>query len=158
MIAGLKARDIMPDLLVTVQGEATLEEAAGMMLQMDIGSLLVVDGMGNLIGILTDADFGPVVPPDATSGPAGAQVLGHQLSPETPAERIYRLARQRRVRDVMSTPVVTIEEDAPIDSVLERMFQNRIRHLPVVRGRRPVGMVSVRDLLQLIFADDADKR
>ena len=50
MIAGLKARDIMPDLLVTVQGEATLEEAAGMMLQMDIGSLLVVDGMGNLIG------------------------------------------------------------------------------------------------------------
>jgi hypothetical protein len=33
------------------------------------------------------------------------------------------------------------------------MFQSRIRHLPIVRGPIPVGMVSSRDLLQLVFAD-----
>ena len=48
----------MPDLVVTVSGDVTLEQAAGLMLQMDIGSLPVVDGRGHLIGILTDTDFG----------------------------------------------------------------------------------------------------
>lgn len=63
----LTAKDLMPDLLVTVQGDATLDDAAGLMLQMDIGSLLVVDNRGHLIGILTDTDFGVGPAP----GPAG---------------------------------------------------------------------------------------
>ena len=67
-------------------------------------------------------------------------------------ERIYRAAASRRVRDVLSTPVVTVEEDASIETVLARMFQNRIRHLPVMRGPIPVGIVSSRDLLHLVFA------
>ena len=68
-------------------------------------------------------------------------------------EQIYRAAKSRRVRDVMSAPVVTVAEDDSIETVLARMFPHRIRYLPVVRGRRPVGMVSSRDLLQLVFAD-----
>jgi CBS domain-containing protein len=152
--APLKARDISPDLLVTVKGEATLEEAAALMLQMDIGSLLVVDGHGKLIGIITDADFGvgPTHAPGATGQP---EVLGHIVRKDVPVEQIYHAARTRRVRDVMSTPVVTVEEDDSIDTVVGRMFQNRIRHVPVVRHGRPVGMVSSRDLLQLLFAKPA---
>ena len=143
------AKDIMPDLLVTVSGDATLDEAAGLMLQMDIGSLLVVDGRGHLTGILTDTDFG-VGPAPGTTEP---QVLGHRLQDEIPVSQIYRSAASRRVRDVMSAPVVTVDENASIETVLARMFQGRIRHLPVVRGPIPVGMVSTRDLLHLVFAE-----
>ena len=143
------AKDIMPDLLVTVSGDATLDEAAGLMLQMDIGSLLVVDGRGHLIGILTDADFGVGPAP----GAGAPQVLGHRLQDEIPVSQIYRSAASRRVRDVMSAPVVTVDENASIDTVLARMFQSRIRHLPVVRGPIPVGMVSTRDLLHLVFVE-----
>jgi CBS domain-containing protein len=81
------------------------------------------------------------------------QVLGHRLQDQLPVEQIYRAAASRRVRDVMSSPVVTVEENASIETVLARMFQNRIRHLPVTRGPIPVGMVSSRDLLHLVFAD-----
>lgn len=145
------AKDLMPDLLVTVRGDATLEDAARLMLQMDIGSLLVVDPSGYLIGILTDADFGVMSAPAPVGQPVEPQVLGHVLT-GTAVERIYHLARSRRVRDVMSTPVVTVEETDPIETVLTRMFEHRIRHVPVVRHGRPVGMVSSRDLLQLLFA------
>ena len=125
------AKDIMPDLLVTVHGDATLEDAARLMLQMDIGSLLVVDDRGHLTGILTDADFGVTGAPAAGGQRAEPQVLGHLLEGGA-VERIYHAARSRRVRDVMSTPVVTVEENDPIEVVLTRMFENRIRHLPVV--------------------------
>jgi CBS domain-containing protein len=108
-----------------------------------------VDARGHLIGILTDTDFG--VGP--TPGADDPQVLGHRLQDEIPVSQIYRSAASRRVRDVMSAPVVTVDEDASIDTVLAHMFQRRIRHLPVVRGPIPVGMVSSRDLLQLVFAD-----
>jgi len=147
------AKDIMPDLLVTVSGDATLDEAAGLMLQMDIGSLLVVDDRGHLVGILTDADFGVGPAPGAGGEGRDPQVLGHRLQDEIPVSQIYRAAASRRVRDVMSTPVVTVDENASIDTVLARMFQHRIRHLPIVRGPIPVGMVSSRDLLQLVFAE-----
>ncbi|MGH7612914.1 MAG: CBS domain-containing protein [Gemmatimonadales bacterium] len=150
-MAPLTAKDIMTDLLVTVQGDATLEAAAGLMLQMDIGSLLVVDFRGHLIGILTDADFAVSAASDSDGEPAGMQVLGHRVRETMQVEEIYRAARARRVRDVMSTAVVTVAEDDAIETLLARMFQNRIRHLPVVRDQLPVGIVSSRDLLQLIF-------
>lgn len=144
-------KDVVPDLLVTVSGDATLEHAAGLMLQMDIGSLLVVDGRGHLIGILTDTDFGVGPVPGKSDQAATPQVLGHRLNDEIPVAQIYRAAASRLVRDVMSTPVVTVEENASIETVLARMFQNRIRHLPVMRGPTPVGVVSSRDLLHLVF-------
>ena len=150
------AKDIMPDLLVTVSGDATLEHAAGLMLQMDIGSLLVVDTRGHLIGILTDTDFGVGPAPGPAGEGARPQVLGHQLRDQIPVEQIYRAAASRRVRDVMSAPVVTVEETAPIETLLARMLQNRIRHLPVMRGPIPVGVVSSRDLLHLVFAPPRD--
>ena len=145
------AKDLAPRRPVTVHGDATLGEAAHLMLQMDIGSLLVVDDRDHLIGILTDTDFGAVGAPPSGGEPPGPQVLGHRLEGDE-VERIYRAARTRRVRDVMSTPVVTVQEDDRIDTVLVCMFQNRIRHVPVVRQHRPVGMISSRDLLQLLFA------
>ena len=149
----LTAKDIMPDLLVTVRGDATLDDAAGLMLQMDIGSLLVVDDRGQLIGILTDTDFVVGPAPGPAGEPADPQVLGHRLQDRIPVQQIYRSAASRRVRDVMSAPVVTVQEDDAIEIVLARMFQNRIRHLPVMRGDRPISMVSSRDLLHLVFAE-----
>jgi CBS domain-containing protein len=151
------AKDIMPDLLVVVSGDATLEHAAGLMLQMDIGSLLVVDDRKHLVGILTDTDFGAVLAP-SSAGPATPEVLGHRLEEGISAAQVYRSAASRRVRDVMSTPVVTVDENASIETVLARMFQKRIRHLPVMRGPIPVGVVSSRDLLHLVFTQPGTSR
>jgi len=66
---------------------------------------------------------------------------------------MLRVVLQRRdpdrtpVRDVMSTHVVTIEEEASVEEAMENMTALNCRHLPVTRGTRVVGFLSMRDLL-----------
>jgi acetoin utilization protein AcuB len=57
-----------------------------------------------------------------------------------------------RVRDRMSQPAVTIHSDALVRGAAELMRTRKLRHLPVVdRGGRPIGIVTDRDLRQVIF-------
>ncbi len=51
------------------------------------------------------------------------------------------------MEEIMTAPVVTVEEPSSIEDAMRIMTENRIRHLPVVRGRRLVGMVSIGDLV-----------
>jgi CBS domain-containing protein len=68
---------------------------------------------------------------------------------------IYRLAEEgpavldRRVSEVMTSPAITVERDAPLLSALALMTRRRIRHLPVVDGGTIVGLVSIGDLVKL---------
>lgn len=54
---------------------------------------------------------------------------------------------QLRVRDLMTTDVVTLEEDEDLDLASQLMQLTRVRHLPVVRDGHLVGLVTNRDLL-----------
>lgn len=54
----------------------------------------------------------------------------------------------RRVRDIMSEKIVTISADDRLSTVEDIMTLGRVRHMPVVRGGRLVGVVSERDLLR----------
>ena len=57
-----------------------------------------------------------------------------------------------RVKDCMTQPVVTIRADTPVRVAADLMRTRKLRHLPVVdRGRRPIGIVTDRDLRQVIF-------
>jgi CBS domain-containing protein len=53
------------------------------------------------------------------------------------------------VGQVMSTHLATIQEDATIDDAMEMMQRRNCRHLPVMRGTTVVGMVSMRDLMNV---------
>ncbi len=150
----VKAKDLMPDLLVTIRKDATLEEAARLMLHADIGSLLVVDPEGMLLGIVTDTDFG-ARPPDGASAVRAPHVLGEVMRPGE-AEQTYREARTRRVEDIMSRAVIAVEEDVPVSEMLELMYAHRVRHIAVVRDGKALGVVSTRDLLHLLFEDSID--
>ena len=56
------------------------------------------------------------------------------------------------VRDIMSTDVVTLTEDETLDHAKRCMDRGRIRHLPVIRDRTLVGLVTHRDLLAASFS------
>lgn len=134
---------------VTVTEDTDLATAAELMLQRGIGSVLVVAEDGRLVGIVTDSDFSPRdvrIPFSTFKLP---QVLGHWMGKEG-AERIYREARRRRVREIMSRPVVAVEEEDSVEKVLDLMLRRDIKHVPVVRDGRPVGMVARHDLLKLL--------
>ncbi len=60
----------------------------------------------------------------------------------------------KQVKDVMSHPVVTVQEDAPTAQVAEIMVNKRVHRVPVMRGKELVGIITRHDLLKLIAGDE----
>lgn len=71
-------------------------------------------------------------------------------------ERSTTVAEKLRVRDVMSTDLITLNEDETLDLVEQVMRLGRVRHLPVTRGTEMVGLVTHRDLLRASISALAD--
>jgi CBS domain-containing protein len=114
--------DVMTDELVSVAPEDTIGEAAQMMVDRGIGSAVVSD-FGRLIGILTERDLLRAV-----------------------AARTH--SSEARVREWMTPEPITAGPDTTPADAAKIMLDNGFRHLPVVENERPVGIVSVRDVLR----------
>lgn len=145
----LTAAEVMSSPVRTVPGDTTLAEAAEIMLDDRIGSLLVVDESGRVDGILTDSDFGSSEAKLPFSTFRAPSLLNRWIGEEG-VEAIYREARQRTVSEIMNRPVHTVQEDAMLREILDVMHQRDIKHLPVLRGEEPVGIVTRYDLLRVI--------
>jgi CBS domain-containing protein len=115
---------------VAITPDATIKTAAGVMERAGVGALGVVDD-GRLTGIVTDRDL-------------VRRALAKGLPPDA------------RVDDVMTAPVVTIDVGADVHSVFALLRANSIRRVPVVRGQKFIGMITIDDLLIGLASDLAD--
>lgn len=113
-------RDLMSRNVISVDPNATLQDAAKLMLRENVGSLTVVGG--GLVGILTDRDI----------------VVKAVSEGWNPA--------QHRVSEVMSRDPVSISPDADVLQATELMAKHRVRRLPVCTGDQIVGIVSFADI------------
>ncbi|MEB3851845.1 MAG: CBS domain-containing protein [Desulfurococcales archaeon] len=112
--------------VVSVKPDATVGEAAKLMRDHRVGSVLVMEGE-RLVGIVTERDM-------------AYRVLAEGRGPETP------------VREVMTSDVVTIRDSATLAEAARLMLGLGIRHLPVVDNRgKVIGVVSLRDLAKAIW-------
>ncbi|WP_327063620.1 CBS domain-containing protein [Kitasatospora purpeofusca] len=118
----MKASDLMTAPAVTVDVTATAFEAALRIEEEAVGCVLVTDG-GRLCGILTDRDL-------AVRGLAQGKHLGLPVA------------------ELMSAPVVTVEADHELDAVYRTFRRNDVRRLPVLEDGRPIGILTVDDLLR----------
>ncbi len=107
---------------VTAPGQTTVADAARLMQQHGIGAVMVVEN-GKLVGIVTERD-------------ALYKVMAKGLDAESV-----------RIVDVMTRNPQTVHPDKPFEDALRIMHASSFRHVPVVEGDRPVGMVSARDAL-----------
>ena len=107
---------------ITVERDMDVQTAARLMRDRRISSLFVTNGQ-EIVGILTDTDMVRRV------AATGVDTL------TTTAEQI------------MSAPILTIEEDKTVLDVSDLMAEKHIRHLGVTQGGKLVGMISVRDIL-----------
>jgi CBS domain-containing protein len=111
--------------------ETTVFDAIKLMADKNIGALLVLSG-GKLAGVFTERDYARKI------------VLQGKSSKET------------RVREIVSSKCVTVTPDDSIEDCMRLMTENRVRHLPVVRGGEVVGIISIGDLVNwTISAQDA---
>ena len=118
-----RVRDIVDNRkLFSVEEHQTVADVAQRMADLHIGAIMVLNG-DQLRGVFSERDL-------------MKRVVVERLDPErTP------------VSEVMSTNLATIDEMASIEDAMEMMRRCNCRHLPVLRGQRPVGFLSMRDLM-----------
>ena len=117
------------DLVFTASPNETMDAAAALLHSRRVGAMVIVDEHDDVVGILSERDLVRMV---AEQGAAG---LNQPVS-------------QWMTRDVL---VANPTEAAHV--LLERMTDRRVRHLPVVRDNRLVGIVSIGDLVKSKIAE-----
>jgi CBS domain-containing protein len=123
----LLARDIMTPNPLKIDMDAKIRDAAKIMCENKVGSLLVVDSKGSLRGIITERD---ILCAAAKEGCCDMPVW-----------------------TIMTENPVVVSMNAPIDDVIRKMTEIGVRHLPVVDEKNnPVGIISARDVLAALRA------
>ena len=112
------------DLVFTASPQETVGAAAALLHTRRVGAMVVVDETEAVVGILSERDIVRVIAKE------GAAALTKPIS------------------SCMSARVIFAEPHAPVDALLERMTDRRIRHLPVVKGGRLAGIISIGDLVK----------
>ena len=111
---------------MTLQQTATVAEAVRTMLAKDVGALLVVDGAGKLVGILSERDL------------------------LTKVAGIHTDYTERPISEFMTPKPETLTANKSLAFALHKMDVGGYRHMPLVEDDRPVGMISVRDIMRHI--------
>jgi CBS domain-containing protein len=110
---------------ILVDGELSVARAIERMRRENLDCLLVMDG-GQLVGIFTDRDAVLKVGPDADD--------------------------PRPLREVMTADPVVLRREDPVAVAIHKMAIGGFRHVPIIDGTRPIGVVSARDVFRHLAA------
>jgi tRNA nucleotidyltransferase (CCA-adding enzyme) len=116
----LKARDIMTKRVVTVCPETKVSELAKLLAGKRISGVPVVDESKCVVGIATEADL------------------------------LARKRGQNMVKAIMTTQVVSVGEETPLEEIAALLARKKIKRVPVLRGGKLVGIVSRADVVRAI--------
>lgn len=138
----MKAAQVMTFGAATIKPEASIREAARIMLDYRISGLPVVDDEGNLIGIITEGDLLGGITGDRHRRRWLEFILddGSTSPPQPP--------RAHSVGELMTRDVITATEDTPVHEIVKQMKTNGIKRIPVVKDNKVVGIISRADLLR----------
>lgn len=117
--------------LYAVTATDSVQSALGLLAEMRIGALLVMEGE-KLVGILSERDCA--------------------LKVALPGKQ----AADTHVSDVMTKTVVTVNPQQSLEECMKEMNTRDIRHLPVVEDGKVIGMVSVGDVSKELLREKAD--
>lgn len=151
----MKASDIMSSTGITVSPDATVSEVVHLLLQSGHEGLAVVDGDNRLLGMVTETDV--VAKHARPHVPVYLGILGYILPIETQGnDEEVRRALAVTARDLMSDDVPTVTPDVDVDDVATLMVEERANPVPVVQGRRLVGMIDHTAIMRLLLIEEAD--
>jgi len=114
--------------VVSVSPSATVYQALEHMVENNVGALVVAEGE-RFVGIFTERDYARKV------------ILKGKASRET------------LVREIMSEHPATVTPDDTVEDCMKLMTQKYIRHLPVMEGKKLVGLVSIGDIVKYIIEE-----
>ncbi len=116
--------DVMTASVISVDASMTANEAAKMMEDAKVGAVIVMED-NTPVGIVTDKDF-------------TVKVVAHAYNITTP------------VKQIMSSPLLSISSDESIRTAADLMHDRRIRKLPVIDNENVVGIITATDIVNLL--------
>ena len=116
-------RDIMTKNIKTVKPDDTVHAAVIKMNKFDIGSVIVVSS-GRPVGIITETN-----------------VMQRIVEPRMDPATVW-------TKDIMSSPLTTIDENAAVEEAAKIMAMKRINRLPVLKGNKLIGLISSSDIVK----------
>lgn len=143
----MRAHQIMTRNVKTVSPEASVETAARTMLDNHFSGLPVVNMSGDLVGIVSERDF--LRRAEIGTQRKRPRWLQFFTSPGTTAADFVH-ERGRLVSDVMTQNPVTAGEDDTLDEIVTSMEKNNVKRLPIVRGRKLIGIITRANLMRAV--------
>jgi CBS domain-containing protein len=140
----MKALDVMTRAVISIEPDATILQAARLMLMQHISGLPVIDKVGRLVGVLSEGDF--LRRAETQTERRRTRWLEFLMGPGKIAEE-YTHSHGRKVAEVMTHNVYTIDEDTALEDIVALMERRRIKRVPVVRGNKVVGIVTRSNLM-----------
>ncbi len=139
----MQAQDVMSTAVATIPVDASVRDAAKLMLSRRVSALPVTDSKRRVVGIVSEGDL----------------MRRAELGTETERSWWLRLFEEETVRDyvkahgtsvgdVMTSPAVSVRRSTPLKEVVRLLEKHRIKRVPVLEGARLVGIVSRADLIR----------
>ncbi|MCE4612335.1 MAG: CBS domain-containing protein [Desulfurococcales archaeon] len=120
---------IMSKNIYSLNENRTVADAARVMKETKTGSILVVNPQGVIVGVVTERDL-------------VYKVLAEGRDAQT------------RLKDIMTRDIKTVKPSSTLAEAAKIMIEMEVRHIPVVdEAGRPVGILSIRDLIESIWGD-----
>ena len=114
--------------IYSVTPETTVYDTINLMSDRAIGAVLVLDDNERMVGILSERDYTRKI------------VLKNRSSRDT------------QVKEIMTVEVIFVTPDQHIEDCMEKMSHYHIRHMPVLENDKPIGMLSVMDVMRNILS------
>ena len=118
------AKDVMTKNVITIDPEASLQDAIHMLIDKGISGMPVVDADGKMVGIISEKDI----------------------------IHFYTFSRDMqniKVKEAMTQDVVTFSPETDIEQIALSIAEKRFRRAPIVEGDRVVGIISRRDIIRV---------
>jgi CBS domain-containing protein len=144
------AREIMSREVITVSLEEKVDKAARILVENKISGLPVVDANDHVVGIITEKDL--ILRASELKVPFYVTLFDSIIFLENPIRFNNDIKKYTasQVKDAMTHKVFVVEEDTPVNEIVEIMQKRSINRVPVVRNDKLVGIITRNDILKTL--------
>jgi len=138
------AKDIMTRKVITINRETSVKEIINILLKNRITGVPVVDDENKIVGIVSESDLVYKEAP---------MPISDYWADRKKFKSEYWKIKGAKAEEIMTTDVICVGEDTPVEEIATLMVEKRIKRLPVVRGKKLVGIISRADVLKTILLE-----
>lgn len=148
-----RASDIMTKSPITISPEASISDAVSILLEKGFNGLPVVDPEGVLVGLICQSDL--VAQQQKINFPSVFSLLDGfvPLPGWKKAEKDFEKMNALTVKEAMTKDPIVTKPDTPLDEIANLMVRSKYYSLPVVEGKKLVGIIGKEDILRTLIRE-----